>query len=128
MNDWLIQVAIKSRLNAYAGTSGYTIYDHVPQDASFPYVVIGEGTATQWDTDDSTGSDATVTIHTWSRYRGRKEVKEMQRQIYNALHRYDLPVTGLNTVTVEWEHSETLLDPDGLTRHGILRFRIITEN
>lgn len=128
MNDFAIQAAIYSRLTTYAPLTGYSTYDHVPQNATFPYNVIGEGTATQWDTDDSVGSDATVTIHTWSRYRGRKEVKEIQKLIYDALHRYELPVAGSHTVTVEWEYTDTMLDPDGLTRHGVIRFRIITEN
>jgi hypothetical protein len=104
------------------------VYDHVPQDAAFPYVVIGDSTEAQWDTDDSTGTEATVTIHVWSRFRGRSETKLIQDAIYQSLHRYDLPIDGVHTVTVEWEYAESFLDPDGLTRHGVQRFRIISEN
>jgi hypothetical protein len=126
MNSLEIQQAIYNRL-AGIYELGATVYDHAPQDEEFPYVTIGEGTATQWDTDDSLGSEETVTIHVWSRYRGRKEVKEIQAEIYDALHRYELPVTGSHTVTVEWEYADTFLDPDGLSRHGVQRFRITTE-
>jgi hypothetical protein len=109
------------------------IYDAVPQaddagsDIPFPYVTIGDDTAIDWDTDTSVGKEATITIHSWSRYRGRKEVKEIQGAIYETLHLSQLPVDGYDTVLCFSEFSESLVDPDGLTRHGIQRFRIILD-
>lgn len=109
------------------------VYDNVPQvadsgkDADFPYVSIGEDTAFDWDTGNSVGKEATLTIHSWSRDRGRKEVKEIQGAIYNALHLADLTVVGYTTVFIISEFSESLSDPDGITRHGIQRFRIIID-
>jgi hypothetical protein len=109
------------------------IYDHVPEpadsgsDISFPYVTVGDDTALDWDTDTSVGKEATITIHSWSRYRGRKEVKEIQGAIYDCLHLSQLNVFGYDTVQCLSEYSETLVDPDGLTRHGVQRFRIILD-
>lgn len=125
MNSWALQQAIYTRLSDQLSVE---VYDHVPQDAAYPYVTIGEGTESEWDTDDSLGIDATINIHVWSRYRGRKEVKQLQDQIYAALHRYDLPVSGADTVLVNFEFADSFVDPDGLTRHGVQRFRIITED
>lgn len=109
------------------------VYDDVPQSAdagsgaAFPYVTIGEATHTEWDTDTELGSDVTVTIHVWSRYRGRKEVKDIQGQIYSLLHRANLAVTGYNLVGVDWIQSDSFMDADGLTRHGVQTFRITIE-
>jgi len=46
------------------GVDPTPVYDDVPQGASFPYVVIGDDTSIPWDTDDSVGSESTLTIHT----------------------------------------------------------------
>jgi hypothetical protein len=109
------------------------IYDNVPEavdsgnDSVFPYVTIGDDTAIDWDTDNSQGKEATLTIHSWSRYRGRKEVKQIQGAIYDSLHLSNLIITGYHSVLIVSEYSETLMDPDGLTRHGVQRFRLIVE-
>lgn len=109
------------------------IYDNVPEavdsgsDSVFPYVTIGDDTALEWDTDTSVGKEATLTIHSWSRYRGRKEVKQIQGAIYDVLHLSNLIITGYYSVLMRSEYSETLVDPDGLTRHGVQRFRLIME-
>lgn len=139
MTPYELQTALYQRLTGFtaltdllAGDPRFSatpaVYDHVPQDAEYPYIVIGEDFALDWDTDTTTGSDTEITIHTWSRFRGRGETKKIQRQIYNALHRHDLLVTGADTVTVEFEDSRTLLDEDGLTRHGATTFRVLLED
>ena len=124
MMQWQIQQAIFARLEAELDTP---VYDHVPQGSAYPYINIGEDTALQWDTDDSTGSESTLTIHTWSRQYGRRETKQIMRQIYNALHRAELDIAGGLFVTCEWEFAESFVDPDGVTRHGVMRFRILSE-
>ena len=109
------------------------IYDAVPQskdsgsDIPFPYVVIGDDTMLDWDTDTSVGKEATITIHSWSSYRGRIQVKDIQGAIYDALHLSQIIVDGYDTVLCLSEYSESILDPDGLTRHGVQRFRLIID-
>jgi hypothetical protein len=44
--------------------------------------------------------------------------------IYDSLHRASLTVTGYDVVGIDQELSETFIDADGLTRHGVQRFRI----
>lgn len=144
MNAGAIQGAIYQALQspldpllARAYTSGGAltdqpaIYDHVPQavdsNSDYPYVVIGDDTSVPFDTDTSQGSEATVTLHVWSRFRGRSETKEIQRAIYDALHRQPIAVADRHTVDVFYEYAETTLDPDGITRHGVIRFRATVE-
>lgn len=120
-----LQRAVYDRLNAYPGLP--SVYDDVPNDAAFPYVAIGEDTHVPFDTDDSLGSESTVTLHTWSRYRGKKQAKEIQALIYDALTRKALALDAHHLITIEFEYSEVVLDPDGITRHGIQRFRALIE-
>jgi hypothetical protein len=101
------------------------IYDNVPDNAVAPYVVIGDDTFVEFDSDDVSGFEATITIHSWSIYRGRKQVKELMGNIYNLLHRAEFTVTGYNLVGCDCEFSETFLESDGVTRHGVQRFRIL---
>lgn len=111
------------------------VYDAVPQtsDAAlssvFPFTTIGDIAISPLATDDSTGADAIVTLHQWSRYKGNQEIDELQDAIFALLHRQELTIGG-NYVVIncEWETTEeTFLDPDGITRHGVMRFRILVD-
>ncbi len=104
------------------------VFDNVPQDTKYPYVVVGDDTSVPWDTDDSTGTEATVTIHAWSQYRGRAEVKALLAQIYDALHRQDIAIEDVHVIESIAEFQQTVVESDGLTRHGIIRFRITVDD
>lgn len=110
------------------------IYDHPPQaidadaDTAMPYILIGDDTAIPWDTETSVGAEVTLTLHVWSRYRGRLEVKQIQAEMYNALHRATIPLSGGYIVEISYEYGETLLEESGIVRHGIQRFRLFAES
>lgn len=124
-----LQTAVFNRLSSISGMPD--VHQYVKQAADsgssvpFPYVVIGNDTHVPFDTDDASGSEATLVIHTWSRAKKVSETKEIQGSVYDALHRYDLEVEGFHLVTMDFEYSETFLDPDALTFHGVQRFRIL---
>ena len=102
------------------------VFDHVAQDSqAFPFVTIGECTIDEWDTDTESGIFCTATIHTWSRQFGRQQTKMIQDAVFAALHRQELVVTGYQFITCERIGSESFLDPDGRTRHGVQRFKIL---
>jgi len=103
------------------------VFDHVPQDAAFPYVLVGEPVGVDHDTDDTLGWDAEVTIHQWSRFRGFGEVERIQRETDEALNRAEPVVVDARIVTLHRVSVDGVLDPDGLTRHGIHRFRAIVD-
>jgi hypothetical protein len=126
-----MQKAVYARLAAFAGLTAIVstrVYDGVaPQNPTFPYVVVGDTTTIPFDTHSTTGGEHTVMVHGWSQYRGSKEIKQIQDQIYSALHRYALSVTGVATVDCEIEFAESFNDDDGLTRHGVQRARVILD-
>ena len=62
------------------------IFDEVPQGENFPYIVIGDDDLKPWDLDCKLGFEALITIHAFSRYKGRKEAKEIGAKIYDLLH------------------------------------------
>lgn len=123
----MMQEEIQAAIYAKVSAIGYPTYDHVPQESAFPYIVIGDDTSIPWDTDNSIGSETTCTIHVWSRHRGRKEVKEIFRTLYEALHRAEFPIIGGALIECQAEFEESFMDSDGLTRHGVIRFRLIVD-
>lgn len=118
------ELDIQKAVFAKLGTLTVPVYDAVPDNAKPPYVVIGDDTLAPFDTDGASGFEATISIHTWSTYRGRKEIKEMQGAIYDLLHRAQLTFSGYTFLGCDSELSESFIDADGVTRHGIQRFRI----
>ncbi len=104
------------------------LYDVVPPGAIYPYVTLGEMTAREFDTKDQTGFEQNVTFHIWSRYRGRKELKEIMQAIHTLLHTASLSVTGANFVNCRMISAATNLEADGLTLHGVMRYRIVVQH
>ena len=124
-----VQRAIFDRLAADAELSGLVsgLFDHVPEESSFPYVVLGEGTAVDWSAKDIDGQRHTLVLHVWSRARGRSEAKSIMGRLYDLLHRADLILVGHKLVILRFDFSETLREVDGLTYHGVMRFRALTQ-
>lgn len=104
------------------------VYDVVPPSAQFPYITLGDVVVKEFDTKDQTGFEQSLTLHVWSRYRGRKELKQIVQTIYDVLHNAALTVTGANYVSCVFQSASTLQENDGLTLHGILRYRIIVQH
>lgn len=110
------------------------VYDEVPQEdtifaSDFPYVTIGETDLSVDTTDLSDSYLALTTIIVWSRYRGRLEVKDLQAEIYTALHRVDdLVIEAPYTIFgVNFLDSQSIVETDGVTRQGLSNFEIFID-
>ena len=101
------------------------IYDDVPQGTDYPYVQIGEETTIDAGLKDKDAQEYTLTVHIWSRYRGNKETKEIAERIYTLLHNSAISVTGASLANIRNEFFTVLVEDDGLTRHGVMRFLAI---
>ena len=99
------------------------VFDFVPENTAFPYVKVGEETSVDNGTKTLQGNDHTLVIHTFSRYRGSKETKEIMSRIYALLHESSLTVSGASLVNLRFEFSDIIKENDGLTTHGLQRFR-----
>ena len=100
------------------------VYDFVPESTAFPYVKIGEQTMVDDGTKDKKGSDFTIEVHTFSRYRGSVEIKNIMSVVYDILHESSLSVSGASLVNMRFEFSDIIKENDGLTTHGVQRFRV----
>ena len=111
--------------NNLTSVLGASVHDEVPQGSSYPIVQIGEDTALDYGVKGENGSEVTIMIHVWSRYTGSSEVKNIMDRVHTLLHDSSLSVTGFNLVNMRFEFSDIIRDPDGVTRHGVMRLRAV---
>lgn len=118
--------ALTNQLTTYVATPA--VFTHVPQDLEdYPYVVLFESGLEVDDNDCNLGFDGTINIHTWSDVRDMAVIGNIQKAIYDVLHHAELTMTGYSLVELHQEFSTILRDPDGITLHGVQRYRIILQ-
>jgi hypothetical protein len=83
-NLWPLQQAIFAALSAAPAT--YPVYDAVPEGAAAPYIAIGAFDAMQDDEIAVESTDATVTIHGWSRQPGKAQAHALLQFIRGRMH------------------------------------------
>ena len=128
IGQFALQTTVYSTLsndNTLTNTLGAGVFDEVVENASYPFVALGEETAIDYSTKDLDGGEFTINIHVWSQYKGAKQTKEIMDRIHDLLHDSSLSVSGFNLANLRFEFSDILRDPDGITRHGVMRFRAI---
>lgn len=127
-SSWALQQAIYTALTGDGALMAMItgVHDHVPQGSSYPYVTIGESSAVDWQTVGHDGMEVTLVLHVWSRFRGRKEVKQILAEIHRILHDAALNVPGHVLVWLHFEFAQTVPDNDGATYHGIAHYNAIT--
>ena len=128
IGQFALQTTVYSTLsndNTLTNTLGAGVFDEVVENASYPFVALGEETAIDYSTKDLDGGEFTINIHVWSQYKGSKQTKEIMDRIHDLLHDSSLSVSGFNLANLRFEFSDILRDPDGITRHGVMRFRAI---
>ena len=104
------------------------VWDSVPQDADFPYVVIDSAESSDVGFISGTEIDERfVYLSIWSRVHGQREVMQIIGNI-QAIHMTSLPLASGQVVSVRLQRSGTNREPDGLTFMGRATLRILTRN
>lgn len=128
---WDLQKSVYTALHASVPLEtllgGKRIYDAVPQDAVFPYVVIDQMQIRDWSTGTEKGFEHMVLLHVWSHYEGKREICEIGDALRNVLDDTELSLDDHRLVNLSHQYSDLKRDIDGKTYHAIVRFRAITE-
>ena len=90
---------------------------------AFPYVTISALSDVAFDTKESLGGSAIVQIDVWDRSGSAVTLSNIMRAVSLATIRQAWNVPGF--ITCEWESSDIIADPDGLTMHGLIRLRVV---
>jgi hypothetical protein len=127
--------ALFARLSGDTGAGGLMtkvtgVFDHVPDKQAYPYVTVGEAIETPDNTFGRNGHQDLFTFHVWSQKHGFAECYDIVNSIMGLLDDFQLVVQTPNHTTVSLQHEDTnsMRDPDGITRHVIVRFRWIGED
>lgn len=126
---WELQKAAFTVLDGDATLSGLVtgVYDQVPQDTSFPFVVIESIGSSGKSTKTEEVIQAIVSIAVYSRYRGKKEVWEILNEVKRIMHNNLLSMTGCTMVINKYQRSGAQILSDGLTQRGFVEFNCVIE-
>lgn len=120
-----VQEAIYDALAALSPS--IDVYDHVPADASFPFVSIDAQEVVQDDYVGERMDIRFVYLSVWSEQTGKKEVQSLLAQMDTALHRQKLSLPGsARIVVIEVIRKRVDLDADGLTFMGKMTLQLRT--
>lgn len=128
--SWALQKAVYARLSTDAALKDLVgdpprIYDGAPVSTAFPYVTLGETRVRNW-AGVSDGLEHDLRVHVFSRYQGRREVKQVLNAVYDALHDAPLALPGQRLVSLRFVFADVFPRRDGGVFEGVSRFRAMT--
>lgn len=128
--SWGLQKAIFSRLAENADLTALLnnpprIFDAPPSDAVFPYLILGETRVRDWAGVDG-GLEHEIRINAYSKYQGRREVKDLLNTIYDTLHEAEFSIEGRRLVHIRFVFADIFPRADGGVFQGVARFRAVT--
>ena len=105
------------------------VYDSVPEDTPFPYVVIdSEISSNASPLSGKKREDRLLYLSIWSDYQGQSEVKRINADIAEALDGIELPLSTGRAVAIRVLRTSSNREPDGRTYMGAVTLRIITQH
>lgn len=107
---------------------GDRIYDHPPEDATFPFLSFGASDYVITDDECIVGREETLQVDCWTRDQGRKRpCRELVDAVKAALHEADGVFTTNALVEIRVTAARVFDDPDGLTAHGVVTVTAMVE-
>lgn len=121
-NDYFKAVYVA--LDATTGLTGI-ISESLSNADPFPKIWIEDGGADDWSNKDDNGLEAFVNLHVGSQKEGTKEIRGLMDKCHSALHNVDLVLANGQSVLCQFVRHDVVIDSDGVTRHGIMRFKLL---
>ena len=125
-----LQKAFVAKLSAdpvVSGMVGTRIYDAVPMAATKPYISFGTFQMLPEHGDGLDGGEAVIQLDAWANGPDSVEVKRLGAAIAACLDETTLTLDDNRLVGIEIEQTQYLRDPDGITAHGVISFRALTD-
>jgi len=103
------------------------MYDEVPENRTFPYLVLGDATETPLDTFARKGRIATITVSIYSMQKGFKESLTIADRVDVLLNRNSFNLSTYDTVYTMYKMLSTQRMGDGLTRKVDIKYDVFAE-
>lgn len=111
---------------SYGALAGDRIYDAVPDGVTFPYTSFGPFFAEPYDGTVMDGWECFVELHVFTRGRGRVVCQQMLGALEALFHDQTLTLDTVAFVNGRLVSQRVLVDNDGITHHGVQRYRFVT--
>lgn len=105
---------------------GTRVYDYVPENTAYPYIVYHIADSDEWDTTTENGDEHSVYVHVWSDGEGSKETRQLMNRIYEMFHD-NASFILTDHVMVNSRRVMRATDREGQLYHGVSLFRVVTE-
>jgi hypothetical protein len=112
---------------AAAGVTGAYDMRAVPQNAVFPYITTGDGYEIPDNAFGRRGYIYFATLHIWSQEKGTQEAGGIVAALNALLDQKSLNLPSQAHVYTMYNRSTFMADPDGLTLHVPVQYRIFTQ-
>lgn len=112
-----LQQAIYSALTGNAPLMALVtgVYDHVPQDTPYPYMVLGDPLVQDVSNMKDSQLAVSIPLTIWSREGGRKETGALSEMVHALLHEAMLTLTGQTLISLRVSRMNTDRMNDGIT-------------
>ena len=128
-SHYALQKAVYQTLSGDAtlGAMISGVFDMVPQDTDYPYVVFGEGYVERVNSLGYTLHEHTLKLRVYTRQRGRKELYMIMERMEELLDEATPSLDDHTLILLHYMNAEVQLGKDGLSMEGGMRFRAMTE-
>lgn len=116
---------------------GQRIFDRVPeqQDGApsvpYPYISVGPGSSIPDDFDCMDGEEITIQLDVWTSgdndAYGSAQCRRISGAVKKALHNAELDLTTNALVSLQWETTRIIDDPNPAVSHGVVTFTATVE-
>lgn len=116
------KIIVSVKGNAALNTAiGGRVYTNVPQNETFPYVVVGIDSS-DFSTKDTAGMEHVIQFDIYSRTATTDQVSNIRKMIYDLFNRDE---SKSDTDIIDYQTGALFKEPDGVTWHGVIQFRAI---
>lgn len=129
LSHWPLQKAVYATLSEDSTLMGVLsgVHDLPPQDAVFPYALVGDAQSRDASTATTKGMEFNFILRFMTREAGRKQATWLMERAHALLHGQNISVEGQALIYLRCESGDITLDNDGITHTGSLRFRALLE-
>lgn len=103
------------------------LFQDVPPGPTFPYVTIGPSQRLPDEAECIPGSIVFMDLNVYSRGAGYEQAKRIGAVLMDALHDADLTLAEHWCRQIKFDNELYFVEPDNLTKHGVLTFRALVE-
>ncbi len=129
MSQAQLQVALYDRLTTDIPLMSQVdaIQDYYGQESQkyTAYIVIGDDTSNSYGSKTFDGLETSITLHIWAVKKGRLYLKQIMDTLFAVLQNKPLAVSDANMLQIQHSFSDSFLEPDGVSFHGVMRFRTL---